>query len=76
MRGRVESAQGDRKEEEESKSLKYGHWHQQKFCPQHFHTMLWEMKKKNNEEGGKASRPLKLYSIALLSKALENRGVT
>lgn len=56
--------------------LKYGHWHEQKFYPQHFHTMLWEIKKKLMKGKRKASKPLELRSIAALRQALENRGVT
>lgn len=40
-------AEGKGKKKERAKQiLKYGHWHEQKFNPQHFPTMLWEMKKK------------------------------
>lgn len=35
-----------------------------------------EKQKKLMKEKKKASRPLKLYTMALLRKALENRGVT
>lgn len=43
---RIQGEGGGGEEEREKKPiLKYGHWHEQKFYPQHFHTMLWEMKK-------------------------------
>lgn len=48
--------------------LKYGHWHEQKFYPQHFHTMLWEIKKKINE-GEKKSQQAFRTSLDCSAKA-------
>lgn len=66
---------GRRRRKIRKQILKYGRWHEQKLYPQHFHTMLGEMKKKLMK-GKQAGEALELCSLAWLRKALENRGVT
>lgn len=55
--------------------LKYSHGHKQKFYPQRFHTMVWEMKNKLMKGKTKASKALKLDSIAFLGKAWKTEGL-
>ena len=61
--GGVRAEGREKKQETKANPGTCGQGREQKFYHQHFHTVLWEMKKKINEGEKKASKPLKLYFI-------------